>query len=127
MTGHHFGNTTNSLPLVMMALVAAGTLNSSAAYFSTAVNGASSGTLKLLGQEGRGGGSVVGLRMASKRNFVVVCWTGPRGLREGGVCARNKNTYTRNGNLGSDVSVILKETFDMVMEGFGDAQPGVCR
>ena len=33
--------------MVMMALVAAGTLNSSAAYLSTAVNGASSGTLSL--------------------------------------------------------------------------------
>lgn len=37
-------------PLVMMALVAAGTLNSSAAYLSTAVNGASSGTLSLFGK-----------------------------------------------------------------------------
>ena len=34
-------------PLVMIALVAGGTLNSSAAYLSTAVKGASSGTLKL--------------------------------------------------------------------------------
>jgi hypothetical protein len=34
-------------PLVMMALVCGGTLNSSAANLSTAVNGASSGTLKL--------------------------------------------------------------------------------
>ena len=34
----------------MMALVVAGTLNSSAAYFSTAVNGASSGTLSLRGE-----------------------------------------------------------------------------
>ena len=25
-----------------------------------------------------------------------------------------RRTYTRNGNLGSDVSVILKETFDMI-------------
>ena len=25
-----------------------------------------------------------------------------------------RGTYTRNGNLGSDVSVILKETFDMI-------------
>lgn len=32
---------------VMMALVAGGTLNSSAAYFNTAVNGAVSGTLSL--------------------------------------------------------------------------------
>ena len=35
--------------MVMMALVAAGTLNSSAAYLSTAVKGASSGTLSLRG------------------------------------------------------------------------------
>eukprot|EP00982_Pelagococcus_subviridis_P008530 30850-Pelagococcus_subviridis.AAC.12 len=51
---------------VMIADVAAGTLNSSAAYRSTAVNGASSGTFN-----------------------------------------------TRNGSFGSDVSVILNETFDI--------------
>jgi hypothetical protein len=39
-------------PLVMMALVAAGTLNSSAAYLSTAVNGASSGTFNLRTRNG---------------------------------------------------------------------------
>lgn len=44
---------TRDAPLVMMALVAAGTLNSSAAYLSTAVNGASSGTLSLF-RGGRG-------------------------------------------------------------------------
>ena len=38
------------LQALMMALVAAGTLNSSAAYLSTAVNGASSGTLSLFGK-----------------------------------------------------------------------------
>ena len=39
-------------PLVMMALVAAGTLNSSAANCRTAVNGASSGTLSLRTRSG---------------------------------------------------------------------------
>jgi hypothetical protein len=34
--------------LVMMALVCGGTLNSSAAYFNTAVKGASSGTMNTL-------------------------------------------------------------------------------
>jgi hypothetical protein len=45
------------VPFVMIALVAAGTLNSSAAYFSTAVNGASSGTLRLIGTSWGGYGS----------------------------------------------------------------------
>jgi hypothetical protein len=36
------------LPLVIIAEVAAGTLNCSAAYFRTAVNGASSGTFNLV-------------------------------------------------------------------------------
>jgi len=35
----------------MMALVCGGTLNSSAANFRTAVNGAPSGTLKLIGEK----------------------------------------------------------------------------
>lgn len=39
-------------PLVMMALVAAGTLNSSAANCRTAVNGATSGTLSLRTRSG---------------------------------------------------------------------------
>ena len=39
--------------MVMMALVAAGTLNSSAAYLRTAVNGASSGTLSLHSRDAR--------------------------------------------------------------------------
>ena len=46
-------------PLVMMALVAAGTLNSSAANCRTAVNGATSGTLSLrtrLGEHRERGG-----------------------------------------------------------------------
>lgn len=40
-------NTLSELPLVMMALVCGGTLNSSAANLRTAVNGAPSGTLNL--------------------------------------------------------------------------------
>lgn len=42
------GDWTGSVPLVMMALVWGGTLNSSAAYLSTAVKGAASGTLNTL-------------------------------------------------------------------------------
>ena len=45
----------------MMALVAVGTLNSSATYFRTAVNGASSGT-ETLGQRG-----VVGVEFEEER------------------------------------------------------------
>lgn len=37
----------NEIPLVIIALVWGGTLNSSAAYFRTAVKGAASGTLNL--------------------------------------------------------------------------------
>ena len=50
-----------SVPFVMMALVAVGTLNSSATYFRTAVNGASSGT-ETLGQRG-----VVGVEFEEER------------------------------------------------------------
>ena len=45
----------DGVPLVMMALVWGGTLNSSAAYLSTAVKGAASGTLNL--REPRASGS----------------------------------------------------------------------
>lgn len=44
-------NTLSELPLVMMALVCGGTLNSSAANLRTAVNGAPSGTLNLKAQQ----------------------------------------------------------------------------
>jgi hypothetical protein len=106
---------TRDAPLVMMALVAAGTLNSSAAYLSTAVNGASSGTLSLFGG-GRG-------RTRERRGFPIDRLASPErrgavGRTRGAVDARRRETtrrtYTRNGNLGSDVSVILKETFDII-------------
>jgi hypothetical protein len=101
--------------LVMMALVAAGTLNSSAAYLSTAVNGASAGTLSLFGG-GRG-------RTRERRGFPIDRLASPerrgavgrtRGAVDAGRRETTRRTYTRNGNLGSDVSVILKETFDII-------------
>ena len=45
------------VPLVMMAEVCGGTLNSSATYLSTAVNGAASGTLTLAARARGGGGA----------------------------------------------------------------------
>ena len=105
---------TRDAPLVMMALVAAGTLNSSAAYFSTAVNGASSGTLSLFGKGADMDGERRGFRwIASRAPNDAVPSDGP-GRRRRGARETTQNTYTRNGNLGSDVSVILKETFDMI-------------
>ncbi len=106
---------TRDAPLVMMALVAAGTLNSSAAYLSTAVNGASSGTLSLF-WGGRG-------RTRERRGFPIDRLASPerrgavgrtRGAVDAGRRETTRRTYTRNGNLGSDVSVILKETFDII-------------
>ena len=44
---HEARGASDGVPLVMMALVWGGTLNSSAAYLSTAVKGAASGTLNL--------------------------------------------------------------------------------
>ena len=40
--------------------------------------------------------------------------TNARGAVDAGRCETTRRTYTRNGNLGSDVSVILKETFDII-------------
>lgn len=65
----------------MIADVAGGTLNSSAANFRTAVNGVDSGTDKLW------------------RNFNIVDWILIEFI-----------TYTLNGSFESDVSVILNVT-----------------
>ena len=41
-------------------------------------------------------------------------WSEGRGERVGGMCGmRGAGTHTRKGSLGSEVSVILKVTFDM--------------
>ena len=68
----------------MMALVAAGTLNSSAAYLSTAVNGASSGTLSLFGKGAGTKGERRGFRwMASRASNDAVPSDGPDRRRRG--------------------------------------------
>lgn len=72
-----------------MALVAGGTLNSSAANFNTAVNGVVSGTLNLYDR-------------ANKIYIFLL------NLRK---CVEKGNTYTLNGNFGSEVNVILNVTF----------------
>lgn len=86
------------LPLVMMALVCGGTLNSSAANFRTAVNGAPSGTLKLIGkrkkQQPRDQSQANQTRKLKKKSLDL--------------------TYTLKGSLGSEVRVTLKETFPPV-------------
>ena len=97
--------------MVMMALVAAGTLNSSAAYLSTAVKGASSGTLSL--RSGRRSSDDVSDREEVPRGFPPGAIRRARGVRRG-TPTPGRGTHTRKGSLGSEVSVILKETFDMV-------------
>lgn len=74
---------------VMMALVAGGTLNSSAANLSTAVNGVVSGTLRLLCDIGA---CEYAFENADLQSELI-------GL-----------SYTLNGSFGSDVSVILNVT-----------------
>lgn len=73
---------------VIIAEVAGSTLNSSAANFNTAVNGVDSGTLSL-NRWGRGLNSINWVSIGNLINF----------------------SYTLNGNLGSDVNVILNVAF----------------
>lgn len=86
-----------------MALVCGGTLNSSAANFRTAVNGAPSGTLKLIGEkkQPRDQSQVNQTRKSKTR-------------KESGFA------YTLKGSLGSEVRVTLKETFPPPVAIFPD-------
>lgn len=80
-----------------MALVCGGTLNSSAANFRTAVNGAPSGTLKLIGK---------------KKNNPEI---NHKQIKRVNRKKRSLDlTYTLKGSLGSEVRVTLKETFPPV-------------
>ena len=74
---------------------------SSAANFSTAVKGASSGTLKLRGA-GAGAGAW-GTQRAPQRST-------PLAAQQRGASRGRWGTHTRNGSLGSDVSVTLNVT-----------------
>jgi hypothetical protein len=87
----------------MMALVWGGTLNSSAANLSTAVKGAASGTLNLRGIQS---GWVVSGSGSAEANTAL----GGSDLREGGR-EGGAGTHTLKGSLGSDVRMILKDTF----------------
>jgi hypothetical protein len=93
----------DGLPLVMMALVWGGTLNSSAANLSTAVKGAASGTLNL--REFRTGGSD---RPGSGPG---PAGEGSRSRERSDPWERELVTHTLKGSLGSEVRMILKDTF----------------
>ena len=101
-------------PLVMMALVAAGTLNSSAAYLSTAVTpGPPRGRSACLG---RGRGWRCERRgfdrcLADPNDAVPSDGPGLSSTRD--AVRRRGRTYTRNGNLGRRERD-LEETFDMI-------------
>lgn len=85
-----------SLPLVMIALVCGGTLNSSAANFNTAVKGAASGTLNLQ--------SHTQINKIPKLNSINSKDTAE-------IDCSKLETYTLKGSFGSDVSVTLNDTF----------------
>lgn len=102
----------DGVPLVMMALVWGGTLNSSAAYLSTAVKGAASGTLNLREPKAGGWGQVNhGSGTSSQRH------ADSHGDRSPGHQIRWREgesaggTHTLKGSLGSEVRMILKDTF----------------
>jgi hypothetical protein len=92
----------DGVPLVMMALVWGGTLNSSAAYLSTAVKGAASGTLNL--REPVNHGSVSSRQRTAIDRSPGHQIRGTEGEGAGG-------THTLKGSLGSEVRMILKDTF----------------
>lgn len=137
----HGGGRYCGLPFVMIALVWAGTLNcgvpeekqrsglsvaddqrgklcsapgsckgqhltSSAANLSTAVNGASSGTLKLRIMRKK---CVISYKQRSESHPRLATDKASRQV----VCCSSQATYTLYGSLGSEVSVILKVTFDL--------------
>ena len=94
----------DGVPFVMMALVWGGTLNSSAANLSTAVKGAASGTLNLreFRADGRWGAPDQDQDQQPRRSR----------LREGSdPWEREPITHTLKGSLGSEVRMILKDTF----------------
>jgi len=97
----------------MMALVWGGTLNSSAAYLSTAVKGAASGTLNLREPKAGGWGRVNHGSGAAARGMQTATaidrspWHQIRGREREGA----DGTHTLKGSLGSEVRMILKDTF----------------
>lgn len=104
---------------MMMALVSSFSLNSCAANLSTAVKGAPSGTLILLGSEARDGMGGQPLHGPPVVWLEIRLWA-----------AGMPSAYTRYGSFGSEVSVILNVTLPSealrpgVRGGHGTGSPG---